>query len=124
DAVQRQEKDGIVDRNGVESLLEVGPDRRPRRRVIELERPLVPEQFRDRDVMHRTVRRLEPAERRAECAGHVLRRGNGDMPLIRASAEEDDRGQVFYTLSRAPARDLARNCRIWNLHARSLQLYP
>ena len=98
-AVQPEEEEGVVDGKRVEGLLERRPRRRPRRLVVELEGALVREEVGEGDVVDGAVRRPEPSQDVAEGADDVLRRGDGDVALVGAPAEEDDGGhQVLRSL--------------------------
>ena len=60
-AMQRETKNGIVDRKRVERLFQIRPDRRTLRPEIDFERPLVGQKVVDRHIVQRAVGRPEPA---------------------------------------------------------------
>ena len=89
-SVQTEEDERIFDGQRVERLLESRKDRGTRRQVVDLERPLVREQIRGRNVVYLPVRRPEPRQHAGKRAHDVLRRGNADVALVGRTAEEDD----------------------------------
>ena len=86
-AMQRETKNGIVDRKRVERLLQIRPDRRTLRAEINFEGALMREKIVDRHIVNRAVGRPEPAERRAEGPDDVLSGGDGDVALVGRPAE-------------------------------------
>ena len=85
--VKSQQEHGIVDRQGIEGLFDVRPDRRPLRLKIDLKWALMREKIIDGDVVNRAVRRPEPGEWRTECTDDVLSRCDRHMPLVGRAAE-------------------------------------
>ena len=102
-AVEREEENGIIDRQRIERHLQIGPDGRPRRLEIVDERIRMHQQFVAIDVVHRAIRRPEPRQRRAERAHDVLRRGNGHMAFIATPAKENDHSHCLSPRLRASA---------------------
>ena len=85
--MQREQKHRILDRQRVQSLLQIRPERRPLRLKVDFEWLLMAEKVVGGDVVHRAFRRPEPREGRLEGPDDVLRRRDGDVALVRRAAE-------------------------------------
>ena len=86
-SMEREQEHRIIDRQGIEGLFDVRPDRRPLRLKIDLKWALMREKIIDGDIMNRPVRSPEPGEWRAECTDDVLSRCDRHMPLVGRAAE-------------------------------------